>query len=48
MPTIRVAVALPDCSSLLRDVRLWLREFEQVKLELTKEQAELEGTRLET
>jgi hypothetical protein len=31
MPTVHLAVSLPDCSSLIKDVNQWMREFEQVR-----------------
>lgn len=43
MPTLALAVNLPDTSSLGKELRLWLREHDHVRLEVQREHKELEG-----
>jgi hypothetical protein len=43
MPTLRLASALPDASAVLREARVWLREFARLQEETAQEAADLEG-----
>lgn len=45
MPTLRLAAALPDSSAVLREARLWVRDFQQLREEAKREAAELDGKR---
>lgn len=45
MPTLRLAAALPDASAVLREARLWVRDFQQLREEAKREAAELDGER---
>ena len=45
MPTLRLAAALPDSSAVLREARLWMRDFQQLREEAKREAAELDGKR---
>lgn len=41
MPTLCMAAVLPDCSAILRDVRMWLRDFDALKHEIAREEQDL-------
>jgi hypothetical protein len=43
MPNLQAASTLPDASVVARDVRVWSREFEQLRAELATEGGELRG-----
>lgn len=43
MPTLRLAAALPDSSAVLREARLWVRDFQQLREEAKREAVELDG-----
>lgn len=45
MPTLRLAAALPDSSAVLREARLWVRDFQHLREEAKREAAELDGKR---
>lgn len=43
MPTLAASSTLPDCSVVAKDVRVWSRDFEQLRAELATEEGELRG-----
>lgn len=43
MPTLRLAGALPDSSAVLREARVWVRDFGKLKEEAGQEAADLDG-----
>lgn len=43
MPTLRTAAALPDASAVLREVRVWHRDFARLQEEAAQEARDLEG-----